>query len=41
MDIDPIRNDDDHREALQEIERLWNFLDNNPVNDKRDVPARW
>jgi HTH-type transcriptional regulator/antitoxin HigA len=39
MDIRPIRSDDDHRAALQEIERLWEFPDNSPENDKLDVLA--
>ncbi len=39
MEIRPIRNDDDHREALMEIERLWAFPDDSPENDKLDVLA--
>ena len=39
MDIRPIRSDDDHRAALQEIERLWGFPDDSPENDKLDVLA--
>ena len=37
MDIRPIRNDQDHRAALAEIERLWNYPENTPENDKLDV----
>ena len=39
MDIRPIRNDEDHNEALREIERLWNCPDDSPENDKLDVLA--
>ena len=39
MEIRPIRNDDDLREALQEIDRLWTFPDDSPENDKLDVLA--
>ena len=39
MEIRPIRTDDDHREALQEIERLWAYPDDCPENDKLDVLA--
>ena len=39
MDIRPIRNDDDHRAALEEITRLWAFPDDSPENDKLDVLA--
>lgn len=39
MDIRPIRNDEDHRAALVEIERLWAFPDDGPENDKLDVLA--
>lgn len=39
MEIRPIRNDDDHRAALQEIERLWAYPNTSPENDKLDVLA--
>lgn len=39
MDIRPIRNDEDHRAALVEIDRLWSFPDDSPENDKLDVLA--
>jgi HTH-type transcriptional regulator/antitoxin HigA len=39
VEIRPIRNDDDHRNALREIERLWPFPDRSPENDKLDVLA--
>lgn len=39
MDIRPIRTDDDHAEALREIERLMAFPDDSPENDKLDVLA--
>ena len=39
MDIRPIRTDEDHREALQEIERLWAYPDDSLENDKLDVLA--
>ena len=37
MDIRPIRTDADHSEALREIERLIDFPDGSPENDKLDV----
>lgn len=37
MEIRPIRNDDDHREALIEIDRLWNAPLSTPEGDKLDV----
>jgi HTH-type transcriptional regulator/antitoxin HigA len=37
MDIRPIRNDDDHREALREIDRLWKSPENTPEGDKLDI----
>jgi antitoxin component HigA of HigAB toxin-antitoxin module len=37
MDIRPIRTDEDHQEALREIERLWSFPDDSPENDKLEV----
>ena len=39
MDIRPIRNDEDYRAALTEIDRLWDFPDDGPENDKLDVLA--
>lgn len=39
MDIRPLRNDADHREALMEIERLWGFPDGSPEGDKFEVLA--
>ena len=39
MEIRPIRTDDDHREALREIERLWDYPDDSPENDRLDVLA--
>ena len=39
MDIRPIRNEDDLRDALREIDRLWTFPDDSPENDKLDVLA--
>lgn len=39
MDIRPIRTDEDHAEALREIERLMDFPDDSPENDKLDVLA--
>jgi HTH-type transcriptional regulator/antitoxin HigA len=37
VDIRPIRNDDDHREALAENDRLWKSPPNTPDGDKLDV----
>lgn len=39
MDIRPIRNDEDHAEALSEIERLWGAPVGSPDGDKLDVLA--
>ena len=39
MDIRPIRNDEDHRQALQEIERLWGAEMGSEEGDKLDVLA--
>lgn len=39
MEIRPIRNDEDHRAALAEIDRLWSFPDDSPENDRLDVLA--
>ena len=37
MDIKPIRSDEDHREALAEIERLWGAPAGSEDGDKFDV----
>ncbi len=37
MDIRPIRNDDDHRQALEEIDRLWGFAEGSPEAETLDV----
>jgi HTH-type transcriptional regulator/antitoxin HigA len=37
MDIRPIRNHEDHTEALREIERLWGSDIGTPDGDKLDV----
>jgi HTH-type transcriptional regulator/antitoxin HigA len=37
MDIRPIRNDEDHRRALAEIEKLWGAEVGTPEGDKLDV----
>jgi len=37
MDILPIRTDEDHAEALVEIERLWGAAMGTPEGDKLDV----
>ncbi|MFD2235941.1 helix-turn-helix domain-containing protein [Aureimonas populi] len=39
MDIRPIRSDEDHAEALAEIERLWGTPVGSPEGDKLDVLA--
>ncbi len=39
MDIRPIRNDNDYREALMEIDRLWKSPPDTPEGDKLDVLA--
>ncbi|MCW5720020.1 MAG: transcriptional regulator [Devosia sp.] len=39
MDIRPIRSDEDHAEALAEIERLWGAPVGSPDGDKLDVLA--
>ena len=39
MDIRPIRNEEDHRAALQEIERLWNAEPGTDDGDKLDILA--
>ena len=37
MQIHPIRNDKDHRNALAEIERLWGAPTGTPEGDKLDI----
>jgi HTH-type transcriptional regulator/antitoxin HigA len=37
MQVEPIRNDDDHRAALAEIERLWGAEVGTPEGDQLDV----
>jgi HTH-type transcriptional regulator/antitoxin HigA len=37
MNIDPIRNDADHRAALVEIDRLWNAPDGSDESAKLDL----
>jgi len=37
MDIRPIRNDEDHEEALREIEALWGAEAGTPDGDRLDV----
>ena len=37
MDIRPIRNDKDHRNALAEIERLWDAPVGSPEGDKLEI----
>jgi len=39
MEIRPIHNDDDHRAALLEIDRLWGAADGSPEGDRLDVLA--
>ncbi len=39
MDIQPIRNDDDHAAALREIERLWGAAAGTEEGDKLDILA--
>lgn len=39
MDIKPVRTDADHRAALHEIERLWDYPAGSAENDKLDVLA--
>ena len=39
VNINPIRNDDDHRAALAEIERLWGAPEGSEDGDKLDVLA--
>ena len=37
MEINPIKTDDDHREALKEIDRLWNAPNDTPEGDRLDI----
>ena len=37
MSIRPIRTDEDHRAALEEIEALWGADDGTPEGDRLDV----
>lgn len=37
MNIQPIRNDEDHRKALAEIERLWGSPAGTEIGDKLDI----
>ena len=37
MDFRPIRTDDDHREALAEIERCWGAAEGTEAGDRLDV----
>lgn len=39
MDIRPIRNDDDHRAAVDEIRALWNAEAGSADEDRLDVLA--
>jgi HTH-type transcriptional regulator/antitoxin HigA len=39
MNIQPIHNDEDHRAALVEIERLWNAPEGSEDSDRLDVLA--
>ena len=39
MDIRPVRNDDDHRAALMEIESLWGVALLSAEGDRLDVLA--
>jgi HTH-type transcriptional regulator/antitoxin HigA len=39
MNIQPIRNDEDHRAALSEIERLWDAPEGSEDSDKLEVLA--
>ncbi|HZF42427.1 MAG TPA: transcriptional regulator [Sphingomonadaceae bacterium] len=39
MDIRPIKTDEDHRAALQEIEKLWGADEGTPEGDRLDVLA--
>jgi HTH-type transcriptional regulator/antitoxin HigA len=37
MELKPIVNDEDHREALKEIDRLWNVEDGSPEAARLDA----
>jgi len=37
MEIRPIRNEADHKQALSEIERLWGAKEGTPDGDRLDV----
>ena len=37
MEINPIRNDDDHTAALREIEKLWGAAPDTENGDKLDI----
>jgi HTH-type transcriptional regulator/antitoxin HigA len=39
MEIRPIKSDEDHRAALEEIERLWGAAEGTPEGDRLDVLA--
>jgi HTH-type transcriptional regulator/antitoxin HigA len=39
MDIRPIKTDEDHRAALQEIEKLWGADEGTPAGDRLDLLA--
>lgn len=39
MEIRPIRTDDDHRAALEEIEALWGATDGTAEGDRLDIMA--
>jgi len=39
MNIHPIRNDEDHKRALQEIEALWDAPEGTAKADKLEVLA--
>ena len=39
MDVRPIRNDEDHHSALEEIEALWGAEEGTPEGDRLDVLA--
>jgi HTH-type transcriptional regulator / antitoxin HigA len=39
MDIRPIRTDEDHRAALEEIDRLWGAPRGTPEGDRIDILA--
>ena len=37
MEINPIRNDDDHAAAIHEIEKLWGAAPGTEAGDKLDI----